>query len=272
MKPPPFIKKFEIAALQAGCIARRFQGETRTMQKTGKETPEGAALTLADLTAQDVILIALKKEFSQCSLDAEEDTLTRTHFASEGTNTPLMVIDPIDGTLNYSQGSEDYAVMGGWVEKNIFTQALVHYPAFGETFRAWKGAGAWHVKEGGKKVCPLKPDPDNKEILLTPRAPESLSDALKSEGFKVTISRCSASDGVSPARGKVAASISFGPLTRTRACALLIAKEAGATVITGKEPWTGEDPEKRAKELWPVVTAASRELGELLVGIAGKCR
>ena len=60
-----FIEVFRLAALQAGALARRLQGEISGETKKNFSTPEGAALTQVDLAAQDVILHLLHETFPQ---------------------------------------------------------------------------------------------------------------------------------------------------------------------------------------------------------------
>src|SRR5688572_7819916 len=109
-----FIDAFSLAARQAGAVARRLQGEVRLRQKGGS-TPESAALTAVDLATQDVILLALRRALPDVAVDAEEDTETVALFEPAAPGRALVVIDPVDGTLNYSAGSTDYAVMGSLV-------------------------------------------------------------------------------------------------------------------------------------------------------------
>jgi myo-inositol-1(or 4)-monophosphatase len=54
----------------------------------------------------------------------------------------LWVVDPIDGTLNFSRGLPFYCVLIGYVESGRTRAAVVHAPRTGETFVASEGAGA----------------------------------------------------------------------------------------------------------------------------------
>lgn len=56
LDPQRFIDIFRIAALQAGSVASRLQGEVRTQRKAGAASPEAQALTAVDLATQDVVL------------------------------------------------------------------------------------------------------------------------------------------------------------------------------------------------------------------------
>src|SRR5437870_12521796 len=52
------------------------------------------------------------------------------------------VVDPIDGTLNFSRGLPFYCVLIGYVEEGRVRAAAVHAPRTGETFVASEGGGA----------------------------------------------------------------------------------------------------------------------------------
>ena len=52
------------------------------------------------------------------------------------------MVDPLDGTLNFSRGLPFYCVLIGYVEGGRTRAAAVHAPRTGETFIASEGAGA----------------------------------------------------------------------------------------------------------------------------------
>lgn len=58
----------------------------------------------------------------------------------------LWVVDPIDGTLNFSRGIPFYCVAIGYVEDGKVRAAAVHAPRTRETFTACEGAGAFRGK------------------------------------------------------------------------------------------------------------------------------
>ncbi|MFO7654961.1 MAG: inositol monophosphatase family protein [Candidatus Krumholzibacteriia bacterium] len=271
-----FLHAFRLAALQAGAVARRLQGEIAALQKSGERSPEGAALTAADLATQDLILLLLQSEFPDLAVDAEEDTATRDLFQPEGTGRPVCVVDPIDGTYNYARGSRDYAVMGGWLRDEAFQAAVVHFPAWGEserghTFWGSRGGGAW-FQEGDGPPLPARLDAPRNRILVAPYLERTLGDArlqrLTDEGFEVEISRCSAVDATAPVNGRAAAAAAPGPSSRRRPSGLYVTLCAGGTVLVDGRPWHGEDPRAGMIGAGVVVTAAdpvlARRIHDLL--------
>ena len=93
--------------------------------------------TVADHAAQEAIVARLAAHDRAIPVLAEEDP-DRTARRAER----LWVVDPIDGTLNFSRGLAFYAVVIGYVEDGRPRAAAIHAPALAETFVASEGAGA----------------------------------------------------------------------------------------------------------------------------------
>src|SRR5207302_1286635 len=70
----------------------------------------------------------------------------------------LWVVDPIDGTLNFSRGLPFYCVLIGYVEEGRVRAAAVHAPRTGETFLASEGAGATRNRMRIKVSSVVKPN------------------------------------------------------------------------------------------------------------------
>ena len=259
-----FIEVFRLAALQAGSLARRLQSEIKPQTKKNFTTPEAAALTAVDLAAQDVILHLLYEAFPQVAVDTEEETDTIRLFPSSAEDRPLVIVDPIDGTLNYIRGSVDYAVMGAWFSQGLYRAALIHFPARREFYWAVRDGGCWHQMEW-EKPAPVDSGSLNAKVLLTPSVNESWSKRLRMAGFDLSLSRCSAVDASAPSTKRAAAAISPGRPGRRRAIGFLLTTEVGGTVMIGDRVWQGEDPPTFPTGRGPNVVAASAELaGKIL--------
>jgi myo-inositol-1(or 4)-monophosphatase len=83
----------------------------------------------------------------------------------------LWVVDPIDGTLNFSRGLPFYCVLIGYVENGKARAGAVHAPRTDETFVASEGAGA---TRNGKPI----------EVSRVTRLPQAF--AVASLGFGET--------------------------------------------------------------------------------------
>lgn len=262
-----FIEVFNLAARQAGYIARHLQGEISLRSKKGERSPEGEALTAADLAAQDVILLLLHSVFPDAAVDAEEKTDTVRLFGRPAAGKPLIVVDPIDGTLNYGRGSREYAVMGAWLEEERYRAALVHFPEFQETYWAWQEGGCCKESAGATETVRVGALP--RRVRAAPSVPETACHALREAGFEVVRSRCSALDATAPATGRAVASLSIGRPSRRRAIGGLLTIEAGGVVRIGQHWWTGEDPATLPDERRLTIVADSRNTTELILSIVG---
>jgi len=93
--------------------------------------------TAADHGAETAIIARLSAHDAHIPILAEESA--RKGLAG---SERLWVVDPIDGTLNFSQGLPFYCVLIGYVEDGRARAGAVHAPRTGETFVASEGAGA----------------------------------------------------------------------------------------------------------------------------------
>lgn len=129
-------------ALEAGELIRheRDHNVLRTDYKQQTEL-----VTHADVMADKFITGAIRKRFPEHRILSEE---TMPDLAqAEHIDTPLWVIDPIDGTVNYAYGHPQVAVSIAYAERGQVQAGVVHAPfagqnGTGETFRATRGAGA----------------------------------------------------------------------------------------------------------------------------------
>jgi myo-inositol-1(or 4)-monophosphatase len=93
--------------------------------------------TAADHAAENAIIAQLSAHDTRIPILAEESARKGLTEAER-----LWVVDPIDGTLNFSRGLPFYCVLIGYVEDGKARAGAVHAPRTGETFVASEGAGA----------------------------------------------------------------------------------------------------------------------------------
>ncbi|MGF1612191.1 MAG: inositol monophosphatase family protein [Kiloniellales bacterium] len=82
---------------------------------------------------------------------------------------PVWVIDPVDGTSNFSQGIGVFAVMLAFVREGRIRAAWIHEPLAGRTAVAETGEGAWM---GGQRLQ-----------VATPKAPAEMRGTLYAGSF-----------------------------------------------------------------------------------------
>jgi myo-inositol-1(or 4)-monophosphatase len=93
--------------------------------------------TAADHAAEEAIVAAIRAYDPGVPVLAEESAKRRRRTAER-----LWVVDPLDGTLNFSRALPFYCVAIGYVEDGRVRAGAVHAPRTRETFAASEGAGA----------------------------------------------------------------------------------------------------------------------------------
>lgn len=154
----------EQLALKAGDLIRR-ERDQNTLRTDLKQQTE--LVTHADVMADEFITGAIREQFPDHRILSEE-TMPDLSQAEE-LDTPLWIVDPIDGTVNYAYGHPQVAVSIAYAEKGRVQAGVVHTPFSGETFRATRGEGAT-----------LNGDPIQHSGATVPR------DALFATGFPYT--------------------------------------------------------------------------------------
>jgi myo-inositol-1(or 4)-monophosphatase len=123
------------AAREAGAILQEYAA--RGFQITNKGRIN--LVTEADLASERHIKELINSQFPTHRILAEESGV------SADTGTPddyCWIIDPLDGTTNFSHGFPCYAVSIGLEHRGVMVAGVIYDPTRNEMFAAEKGAGA----------------------------------------------------------------------------------------------------------------------------------
>lgn len=230
--PNDFLDRMGLAARQVGAMALRFYGKVANLEKTveGREFANAdhraaiEALSDVDLAAQEILLIALAEHFPFVMLDPEESTPSVALFA--GNSSPYTVIvDPIDGTLNYITQRDQFGVMIGLMEEDRYLASLVYFPLQGRLYRAVRGEGC--TLSAGGHVTPVRVEDTPNLVLRDAATPDGSMDAVEALGFQTSRSGCSAVDSTVAATSIAAAAISYKEPSVRRCIGALVSREAG---------------------------------------------
>jgi 3'(2'), 5'-bisphosphate nucleotidase len=126
-------------ATEAAELAARLQGTVAVRDKGGGEGP----VTDADLAVEELIVAGLRAAFPDDPILAEE-TVQDVELGAPR----LWCVDPIDGTREYSEGSDQYAIQIGLLIDGAPTAGVLALPGTGQVFWGGEGDGAF-VDEGG---------------------------------------------------------------------------------------------------------------------------
>ena len=98
---------------------------------------ENDVVTEADLKSNRIIVSAIRKNFPNHGIISEEQ---KDHDAKADY---VWIIDPLDGTLNYSKDTPIYGVSIALTYKKDVVVASIYLPYFKELYFARKGKGAY---------------------------------------------------------------------------------------------------------------------------------
>ena len=131
----------------AGAIARQLRKFNIGLSGKTSGSAETDALTLADLTVQELVISALRDRsplFRECRIEAEESNGDLGRFSADSELT--IALDPIDGTKQYRDHTGDgYAVMLHLRDRQTLHYSLVFVPESGEQ-------GTWCEAIGSRVV------------------------------------------------------------------------------------------------------------------------
>jgi len=126
------------AALKAGELLMGRYGRARIHYKADR-----SIVTAADLASERLIRSIIRGRFAGDAFLGEE-----TGFR-KGSSGRTWVIDPLDGSTNYSIGNPFFAVSIALEESDEPALGIVNYPCQGELFCAERGSGA---RLNGKRI------------------------------------------------------------------------------------------------------------------------
>ena len=122
------------AALAAGRIQREHSGKIQNISE--KSGLRGDVVTEVDFLCEKVIIDRIQKDFPDDAILAEESGETLGDVSKK------WIIDPLDGSLNYSHGYPCYCVSIGVEHDGDLIVGVIYNPNLDELFVAEKGQGA----------------------------------------------------------------------------------------------------------------------------------
>ncbi len=143
----PFLFAIKLA-LQTGNLLREFFNPAG-IRATAKA--DHTVVTEADLAADRAITEAIHKQFPEEEIISEESS-----HSSLNPESPTWIIDPLDGTTNFSLGLSIWGVSIARVTGGIPEFGALYFPKLNELYTARRGAGAFL---NNKAIHVRTPDP-----------------------------------------------------------------------------------------------------------------
>lgn len=138
---------------ECGQMARRLRAEQNRQLK-----PDGSLVTAADRAIESFLRIELPRLVPGSTVWGEEEG-----FESPG-QAGLWLVDPVDGTSNYSFGSPLWGVSIAHYQNGAITMGCIALPDFDEIYSAGAGTGAYL---NGERLTPIPAGPIEPFHLLS---------------------------------------------------------------------------------------------------------
>jgi len=143
------------AAKEAGKILKQSVGKVRSIEY--KEGYDRNLVTEVDKKSEETIVQIIKKHYPSHEILAEER-------GSQGKSKTKWVIDPLDGTTNFTHGLPCFCVSIGVEVEGEIVCGVIYDPNFNELFTAEKGKGAFL---NGKRIHVSQQPTLSKSMLVT---------------------------------------------------------------------------------------------------------
>lgn len=185
---------------------------------------DGTPVSSVDLAVQKQLIAIITAQYPDHRILYEEGEPQHSLKKSEFT----WVIDPIDGTANFLAGKKEYSIAIGLMKGNEFIEALVIFPAFGESFYAAKGAG---VYRNGARMPMVEPNPEEKEIVFCSRTYSQAQNNIMD--YQATFYRCATYSILRVLTGQALAFLAANTMLYDVGPISHIASEAGMECLGG---------------------------------------
>lgn len=201
-------------------------------------------VTKADYLSENTILHFLQTQFPEDSILSEESGKKEPllkNTSRNGESEFTWVIDPLDGTVNYSHRIPLFAISAGILYRNYPVGGLVYLPYFNDTYRAVLNDGAFKnhkpIRVSGtselRKSIIVTGFPYNREKIID-RLMDSFQKMLENtRGIRRTGS--AALDLCWLAEGKFDAHYEWNLSPWDTAAGVVIVREAGGIVVNEKK-------------------------------------
>jgi 3'(2'), 5'-bisphosphate nucleotidase len=124
---------------------------------------DASLVTCADHAAEKIILAGLREAAPGIKVVAEEECAAGADPAAASL---FWLVDPLDGTREFTQGSPDYTVNIGLIADGRPLLGVIVAPETGEMFTGIAGSGAWKRQNGrGQPIAAREAPPQGLTVL-----------------------------------------------------------------------------------------------------------
>ncbi len=240
-------------AMQTGDILQKYYSPTG-IHSTPKA--DNTVVTEADLAADGFITQQIKQYFPRDGILSEESS----HLLQDP-QIPIWVIDPLDGTTNFSLGLAIWGVSIARLVNGYPELGVLYFPRLNELYSTTKGAGA---QLNNKSIIARAPDPTqpNSFFACCSRSFRTFDITIP---YKPRILGSSTYTISMVARGLALLALDVTPKIWDLAAAWLLVEEAGGimSVFEGAQPFPLFSNIDYSTASYPILAAATPKLLEM---------
>jgi myo-inositol-1(or 4)-monophosphatase len=199
--------------------------------------------TEVDIRIEETIRSALRQAAPGISFLGEEEGGGDVSAADA-----IWVLDPIDGTVNFANGSPLCAISLALVERGEPTLGIIDLPLLGERYLAWRGGGAHRngshigiVEKPGlhEAIVGIADFAVGPAAKVENRIHEELMDRLVTRALRIRVHGSECVDLAWLAAGRLDVTVMLSNLPWDVTAGVLIAREAGAEAFDHDgSPWS----------------------------------
>jgi myo-inositol-1(or 4)-monophosphatase len=237
-------------ALQTGNLLQRFYNPTGI---PASSKPDRTVVTEADVAADVLITDAIHEHFPQDEIISEESS---HHLAN--TQSPIWIIDPLDGTTNFCLGLSIWGVSIARLLDGYPQLGVLYFPMINELYIARRGSGALL---NNKSIAVRTPDP-TQPMSFFACCSRSFRYYNISIPYKPRIMGSAAYTFCLVARGSALLGFDAAPKIWDLAAAWLLVEEAGGkiTAFEGSPPFPISPQDDHSATNYPTLAAATPDV------------
>jgi myo-inositol-1(or 4)-monophosphatase len=212
-------------------------------------------VTQADLDSERLIAEAIRRNFPQDGIISEEvSTVSPTKSGA------FWIVDPLDGTTNYSLGLPFWGVSIARTNRGLPELGVIYFPIIDELYSAMGGQGAY-LNDKPIHARPLNKNQPAAFFACCSRAHRRYQIDVR---FKSRILGSAAYNLCAVARGAAVAGFEAAPKIWDLAAGWLLIQEAGGSIepLNGLPPFPLQEATDFHNVVYPTITAATPELVE----------
>ncbi len=239
-------------ALQTGDLLKKYYNPAG-MHSSQK--PDKTIVTEADLAADRLITKSIREQYPKDEIISEESS-----FFIKNASSPTWVIDPLDGTTNFSLGLPVWGVSIARLIDGHPKMGVLYYPLINELYIADHGSGA---SLNHSPIYTREPDP-SQPMSFFACCSRSFRNYNISVPYKPRIMGCASYSLCLVARGSALLGFDATPKIWDLSAAWLLVIEAGGTIATfdGSSPFPISLQENYGVNNYPTMAASTMKIFE----------